>query len=465
MELHLNRPNWVPDVLVNPHMGVTTFQRFAGDPLFGRYKWSEYGPETFDHSEDPPLPPGEVQPPAAEFPESTLAYCRWYWATLAPERGRHNLEIIERAAASAAARGQTLDLRIMPHNATTTVPDWYRAGAGSGAAAEAYAKGGNWMPDYDDPAYLKHFGELVRAAGARFDGDPRINMVDMGMFGHWGEWHRKDKNMGSAETRIRGVDLFLDAWPVTPKVMLIGAREALTYAFEHGCGWRADCWGDMGKRSPDWCHMHDSYPIRLAEAGGEEAWKRGPVSLEVCWTMNTWHDEGWDIAYIIDQALRWHVTSVNLKSAPVPDDYWPPLRHLQRHMGYRIAPRTIRWSAQAKAGGAFTLNTVWENQGVAPPYHGYPAAARLTPTAGGPAGAGIQPGACLFEIAGHTRDWLPGHKVFERTFDLPADMAAGPYRLQVALLHPRSRVPCVKFACDLPCDGLWYDVGSVDITA
>jgi len=454
MEMKLIRPGLTDDVLINPNMGFTTFQHFAGDDLFGEYKWTEHGPENFDHSGDPPTPPGQVWPAAERFPETSISYCRWYWSLLEPERGKYNLEIIEKAAASAAARGQTLDLRIMPHNETSTVPEWYRAGAGAGKVAQAFVKGGNWMPDYDDPAYLECFGGLVRAAGERFDGDPRINMVDMGIFGHWGEWHRGDKEMGSVETRIKGVDLFLEAWPKTPKAMLIGAGPGLAHSFRNGCGWRADCWGDMGGFSPTWDHMHDSYTVSLAEAGGEEAWKQGFVSFEVCWTMQKWHDEGWDIDYIVDQALRWHVTSVNLKSAPVPEDYWPHVELMQKRMGYRIAPRTVRWADEAKAGGALTLNSIWENQGVAPPYHGYGCAARLKGDAG----------EHVLTIAESTADWMPGYHVFEQELELPGDIKPGSYALQLALVSPHSGEACVKLACDLPADGLWYGVGEVTIT-
>lgn len=38
------RPVEIHDVLVNPGMGITTFQRFNGDPLNPAVEWSEEGP-------------------------------------------------------------------------------------------------------------------------------------------------------------------------------------------------------------------------------------------------------------------------------------------------------------------------------------------------------------------------------------------------------------------------------------
>ena len=37
-------PARINDVLVNPGMGIQTFQRYNGDPLNGGVQWSEEGP-------------------------------------------------------------------------------------------------------------------------------------------------------------------------------------------------------------------------------------------------------------------------------------------------------------------------------------------------------------------------------------------------------------------------------------
>ena len=69
-------PKLIHDVLVNPGMGIQTFQRFQGNPLNPGLKWSEEGPTA-------PLA-ASGQP---DFPASTIAYCRWFWETLEPEQG------------------------------------------------------------------------------------------------------------------------------------------------------------------------------------------------------------------------------------------------------------------------------------------------------------------------------------------------------------------------------------------
>ncbi|GAA2305532.1 DUF4832 domain-containing protein [Streptomyces kunmingensis] len=44
-------------------------------------------------------------------------------------------------------------------------------------------------PDYDSPYLLDALEDFIAAYGARYDGDPRIGFIHMGLVGLWGEWH------------------------------------------------------------------------------------------------------------------------------------------------------------------------------------------------------------------------------------------------------------------------------------
>jgi len=109
-------PKLIPDVLVNPGMGIQTFQRYNGDALNTGVKWSEEGPtETLTAPANP-----------VDFPPSTIAYCRWFWETLEPEQGRLRWDIIDRALADAAKHGQQLAIRLMPYDQKHPLPKWYQ---------------------------------------------------------------------------------------------------------------------------------------------------------------------------------------------------------------------------------------------------------------------------------------------------------------------------------------------------
>ena len=72
------RPVPIKDVLINPNMGITTFNRFSGQATNPPLEWSELGPVT------------KVQQAATkpDFPDTTIAYLRWYWSALEPEQGK-----------------------------------------------------------------------------------------------------------------------------------------------------------------------------------------------------------------------------------------------------------------------------------------------------------------------------------------------------------------------------------------
>src|SRR5450432_28162 len=78
------RPVPINDVLENPGMGVTTFQRFNGQATNPPLEWSEVGPVT-------KLAQAATNP---DFPETTIAYLRWYWNAIEPEPGKFRWEII-----------------------------------------------------------------------------------------------------------------------------------------------------------------------------------------------------------------------------------------------------------------------------------------------------------------------------------------------------------------------------------
>ena len=63
---------------------------------------------------------------------TSLAYFRVYWKFVEPAEGEYRWDLIDRALETAAARGQTLLLRIAPYGtrADNDVPDWYRAMVG-----------------------------------------------------------------------------------------------------------------------------------------------------------------------------------------------------------------------------------------------------------------------------------------------------------------------------------------------
>ena len=102
----------------------------------------------------------------------------------------------------------------------------------------------------------------------------------------------------------------------------------------------------MGGFSPTWSHMFDYYPEGIVNFGMHDAWKKAPVSFEVCWVMQHWKNKGWDVDYIIDQSLKWHISSFNGKSSAVPEEWWPQVNRWLKQMGYRFVLRKFTYPSR-----------------------------------------------------------------------------------------------------------------------
>src|SRR5215813_7916750 len=159
------RPKEIHDVLVNPGMGITTFQRFNGQEPNPPTKWSEVGPVA-------KLPQSATRP---DFPDTSVSYCRWYWNVLEPEQGKFNWSILDLAIEEARAHGQKLAIRLMPYSNEDPLPDWFRKSGVRRLNKDSDKDGKIWQPDFADPLYIKHWSELVAAAGARYDGNPYLD--------------------------------------------------------------------------------------------------------------------------------------------------------------------------------------------------------------------------------------------------------------------------------------------------
>jgi hypothetical protein len=303
---------------------------------------------------------------------------------------------------------------------------------------------------------------LIGKMGERYDGNPDIDHIDMRSLGHWGEWHFafiEPRPEVQPEIRKALVDIYLDSFDKTPLIMLIGGDRELAYAVENGAGWRADCLGDLGYWGPDWNHMKDSYQQSLDKAGANDAWKHAPVCFESCGVMQKWADEGYDVEFITNEALRWHISIFNNKSSPIPPRWWDATREFIKKMGYRFVINYLTLPSHVKTGENLHVESEWENLGVAPPYRNYLIAFKLIPKNRGRRSTIITDPSYTTDL----RDWLPGRHFLELELEIPADLKPGRYNLALALLDPFTGEVAVKLAIEGRDAQGWYNLSEVEV--
>ena len=437
------RPVEIHDVLVNPGMGIQTFQRFNGDAINAGTRWSEAGPEA-------KLTAGKTKP---DFPKSSVAYFRWFWAQLEPAQGKYRWDILDAALEGAREHHQKLMIRVMPYDQGHPLPEWYRSSGARRIRADADPK--IWHPDADDPVYARQWGALVAAAGARYDGHPFLDSVDISTVGYWGEgW---GPYLPSWEVQKLLIDQYFDAFHRTPLLMNFDEPKALRYGTHRGAGWRLDCWGDLGGRGKQFMHMLDLYPQQVVRSGVQDVWQRSPVSLETCGTpagwSSQWHYSGEQVDYSIEQALRWHASTINIKSTAIPPEWKGKFEEFQKRLGYRFILRKLEFPAAVRRGSMMPVSMWWLNAGVSPVYADYVLAIQLKGDAG----------SAVIRTPADVRKWLPGDAIFEDTVAVPATLPAGEYRFRVSLLDTLRLDPAIHLAIQGRQNDGWYDLGAIRV--
>ena len=413
------------ELFMNPHKGFTTFANGSRDCV----------PEI--------------------YPETTLHYVRIYWRFFEPQEGQYQFDLFDKEFQYAEERGQKVLIRLMPYGEYNrlALPEWVE----------------NQLKDkpldyfnyrsfhFEDDVYIDRFSDAILALGSRYNGDPRLDMVDMAIYGAWGE------GMGSRRLSNQTVDriikAYVDAFPDTPISGLIEEPRIILRANRYRpVGWRADCLGDMRGTNADpasfrsshalnklsglpriddpedspTCHMLDWYPRYSREL--LDLWKKAPVSFESCWTMDCWKDNGWDLDYIIEESLKWHVTNFNPKSHSIPKEWMSASNEWIRKMGYDYQLRYIETPTKARPGDSLFIGMWMENMGVAPVYHPYWLGIRLK----------NDHGETLMLTNADARNWLPGDNYWDGTVRLPVDIAPGHYSMQAALIDPHTMKPGIQ---------------------
>jgi hypothetical protein len=463
------KPVEINDVLSNPGIGFTTFQRFNGDDLNQGTGWTEGLPIVYQNFD------GNTT--NKDYPQTTIAYFRVDWAFVEPEQEQYNWPMIDKALRTAAERGQTLMLRLVPYEGgEKDVPAWYRKLVGK----EKKELSVKWRIDPEDPMYLKYFGGMIKALGQRYDGHPDLESIDVSIVGYWGEGD--GTYLLTDGTRQALINCYLDNFKKTqltfqplngdapdPGVLVNGTSIAASWPdgrnngtgpqMRH-LGYRLDCLGDMTTDlwpEKNWSHMTDIYPKDIVKSGMGEAWKRAPVTMEICYTFLHWlerlkYDEK-TVNYIFGEALKWHITSFNAKSSGVPEVWSPLVDKWLNKMGYRFVLRKFEYPSFVTCPGRLSFTSLWENIGVAPIYKDYKFALRLKNS---------QKTQVLITSA-DLLTWLPGDIVHEEKLFIPYDIPAGTYHLEIAIVSPVSFEPRIKLAISGIKEDGWYYMGELTV--
>ena len=242
-----------------------------------------------------------------------------------------------------------------------------------------YEDGKVHTPDYEDPNLRKALRQTIAAMGERYDGDPRVAWLTVGMLGLWGEWHDypKSKLFASKKVQTEVLDAFEAAFKKTKLHLRYPAGDDdYSYApnADRGFGYHDDsfAWATIptGKSDDDWFFGH---LLQSAGPAAVDKWKTQPIGGEI--RPETWgcvfEDPGCaPKGQEFDKCVQHTHVSWLMDSGMFPK---PPSKKLTEQakkktasMGYRL---TFESATLTNEDGKRSVIFKVSNRGVAPFYY------------------------------------------------------------------------------------------------
>ena len=225
--------------LTNPHKGFTV----PTEGLWTFVPEFEYGPY------------GSLNNKAWDLITYGSGYQKWN--KLNPAKGFYDWTELEKLLNGLAEHNMGYALRVLPYSPSFVKGDdtpeeeydWtpsfvYESGAKKVTATVQWNGFHASVPVWDDSVYLYYAKEFAKALAEKYDGDPRIEYIDIRTFGEWGEWHASHldgSEMPSDSIEMDLLDYYASVFKKTQLVLpSSGTGDVYTHALKLGITKRDD---------------------------------------------------------------------------------------------------------------------------------------------------------------------------------------------------------------------------------
>lgn len=244
-----------------------------------------------------------------------------------------------------------------------------------------------WEPDYGDPLFLKYLELFLENFAEKYDNDPRVEFIDLGSYGNWGEGHVCFGTRKSAPIDVLKKHAFLHAKYFKNKYILMN-DDFITHLY--------DCTKEQKQELYSFCkslHMgirddsilagdyeHRPYHTIDAPEMFDDLYTQAPVDLELGHYRSYTYDNSKGGLVITEAARRGHATYAGFHT--YPEDYLKDnlyvVEYLANRLGYWYAIHSIAVNDEICSGAKALIKTVWENMGFAPSYNKFIFEVKLT---------------------------------------------------------------------------------------
>lgn len=278
-----------------------------------------------------------------------------YWGRIEPSDNAWDFSLIDQGLADAGARGGKFGFRVLAYCPGCWMN--YRSDFPAVTPSFVPLQPGTTVPDWNAPAFLAQWQELMAELGRRYGDDPRLGYVDVGGYGSYGEWH---VDTGAWITEPHGlavVKAVTSAFPT--KHVLINTMTSVDFTL---AALKAN--PNLGIRT-DSLGCPDMYSMVAVDRRLQKVWKTRPFFSEWCTRA--------DPVLGAKQVRKFHVSTLSSSNMPWTfDTLTPPQRSAYATAvataGYRLRLRSLTLPRRIDAGDPVAVRTSWLNQGSAPTY-------------------------------------------------------------------------------------------------
>ena len=427
-------------------MQTATFKETSKAVVNPGKGWVVYGGKPAEHSKD-------------ALDVCSSAYTRFSWSQIEPEEGQYNWTPIDKVLAAWSDAGKKFSFGVMCESYHSSVayvsPKWvFDAGAPyityDGIKVKQFAPK-NW----EDPVFLAKLKNFIDAMGKRYDGDSRVESIDIRSYGQWGEGHLghlKGSEKISSEGLKKHIQIHLDAFRKTRLFIPWGERlfdPVYDWSVDQGVGIRRD--GILGNsngselircigKAPSFGEWYYSYNTHISNPRNHYAWG----------------DKIED--RILDDTVRGAMTYQNLGQYDKDDlfvkNHRPFIDKLTNMMGYHFILHEASFPYKAESGLEFPVSFRWENKGLAKIFIPCSVIMALIDKDGN-----IAARATLTDSNPST--WMPGKEIHEIS-DISFNAPAGTYKLALGLFsNPAAHDPDIMLGIECEKVKGWQILGSI----
>ena len=363
-------------------------------------------------------------------------------------------ETLEPVFAEVASRGHQVAMRVFIDYPTlpTGLPEFLQK---SGVRLRPYEEhGGGRSPDYDHPLVVAALESFIRAFGKRYDGDPRLGFITIGLLGFWGEWHTYPHQdwFPSLATQNRVLHAYTTAFRKTKLLMRYPAADGVKLPL----GFHDDSFAYSTLSTVEWHFLP-----RLRRTKTLDRWRTEPIGGELrpevqafLWKRPLPTDQKYED---FDQCVRethctWLINQ-HVFNERLPTAERARARAASSSMGYELSLTSYHLGTPDKGEGIEVIVNV-ENRGVAPFYYDWPVLLRLAGAAGDPQRY-VTPWRLSRVLPKQTRRW--------RFTIRDEKLSTGSYRVSVGIPNPLANGQAVRFANEQQGKNAWLELAKIQL--